>query len=102
MLWWQLINFENPDDEFRLVRNIYIYIYIYIYRSFSVGRITFSLNRYPQEALTEMSGFGVVTIPVVTTMAASVGIQTQHHYNIFYYFTTMVAAVGYELKPLGL
>ena len=33
MDWWQLIDFHNPDNEFRVVRNIY--------RSVSVSRITF-------------------------------------------------------------
>ena len=24
MDWWQLIDFDNPDNEFRVVRNLYI------------------------------------------------------------------------------
>ena len=32
MDWWQLINFDNSDNEFGVVRNIY--------RSVSVSRIT--------------------------------------------------------------
>jgi len=26
MDWWQLIDFHNPDDEFRVVRNLYIIV----------------------------------------------------------------------------
>ena len=49
MDWWQLINFDNPDNVFRVVRNIY--------RSVSVSRITLRKKRYPQEAL-QSSGIG--------------------------------------------
>ena len=49
MDWWQLINFDNPDNEFSVVRNLY--------RSVSVSRITLREKRYPQEAL-QNSGIG--------------------------------------------
>jgi len=49
MDWWQLINFDNPDNEFSVVRNLY--------RSVSVSRITLGEKRYPQEAL-QNGGFG--------------------------------------------
>jgi len=26
MDWWQLINFDNPDDKFRVVRNLHIVV----------------------------------------------------------------------------
>ena len=26
MDWWQLINFDNPDDKFKVVRNLYIVV----------------------------------------------------------------------------
>jgi hypothetical protein len=52
-----------------------------------VSRITFRLNRYPQEALTN-TGIGVVTNPIPITRVASVG----YHPVV----TTMVAAVGYH------
>ena len=43
--WWQLTNFDNPDN-----------------RSVSVSRIKLRLKRYPQEAL-QNSGIGGVTTP---------------------------------------
>ena len=43
MDWWQLIDFDNPDNEFRVVRKLY--------RSVSVSRITLRWKRYPQETL---------------------------------------------------
>ena len=49
MDWWQLIDFDNPDNEFSVVRNIY--------RSVSMSRITLRWKRYPQEAL-QNSGIG--------------------------------------------
>ena len=52
--WWQLINFDNPDNEFRVVRNLY--------HSVSVSRITLRWKRYHQEAL-QNSGIGGVTTP---------------------------------------
>jgi hypothetical protein len=59
MEWWQLIKFENPDNEVRVVRNLYIIV--------TVSRITFRLNRYPQEAL-QNGGIGVDTTLVVTNL----------------------------------
>ena len=54
MDWWQLIDFDNPDNEFRVVRNIY--------RSVSMSRITLRQKRYPQEAL-QSSGIGGLNHP---------------------------------------
>ena len=43
MDWWQLINFYIPDNEFRVVRNLY--------RSVFVSRITLRWKGYPQKSL---------------------------------------------------
>ena len=64
MDWWQLIDFDNPDNEFRVVRNLY--------RSVSVSRITLRWKRYPQETLQIVASVGH-NPPFDTTMMKAVG-----------------------------
>ena len=74
MDWWQLINFDKPDNEFRVDRNIY--------RSVSVNRITLRQKRYPQEAL-QSSGIGGHNHPSHYNDESG-WIQTPYfHYNTF-------------------
>ena len=75
MDWWQLIDFDNPDNEFRVVRNLY--------RSVSVSRITLRWKRYPQKAL-QNGGF--------------VGHNHRSHYNYnLILYETVVTVSGFIL-----
>jgi len=58
MDWWQLINFYNPDNEFRVVRNLH--------PSVSVSRITLRWKGYPQKALQNNDIGGVKTPSFIT------------------------------------
>ena len=82
MDWWQLINFDKPDNEFSVVRNLYY--------SVSVSRITFRLNRYPQEALQIVASVWSRP-PIFTTMVEAVGHKPSR-------FITMVDRGGVRIK----
>ena len=68
MDWWQLIDFDNTDNEFRVVRNLY--------HSVSVSRITLRWKRYTQEALKMVAS--LVTTAVVTRNGEIRGVTPPH------------------------
>ena len=40
MDWWQLINFDNPDAKFRVVRNLYIIVSICEYNNIEIEALS--------------------------------------------------------------